>query len=95
MTGLSVELQTWKTEPDSDSSIPPPPPQAQAHHYQSFSLNSPSSAEMISMEMPPMGHIGQHHPPPHHQQQMSPNYDGSSDKKKRECTLVFVLEHGL
>ena len=34
-------------------------------------------------------------PSHHHQPQMSPNYDGSSDKKKRECTLIFVLEHGL
>ena len=89
---LSVELQSWKTEPDTESSIPHP---QTSGHYQTFSLSTASSAEMISMEMPPMGHLGQPHPPHHHQQQMSPNYDGSSDKKKRECTFVFVLEHGL
>ena len=52
---------------------------------------------MISMEMPGLGGLGPHHPA-HHQQsgQLSPGYDAGGDKKnKRECTLSFVLEHGL
>ena len=60
-----------------------------------FSLNplppqsvTPSASEMISMEMPPMGHIGQPHPG-HHQPQMSPTYESNSDKKKRECMLFL------
>ena len=97
---VTVDLQTgWKTDPDAETaaSLTPASVYPGGHHQASFSLVtsvSPAS-EMISMEMPPMGHIGQHHQPTHHQQQMSPNYDGSSDKKKRECTFIFVLEHGL
>ena len=93
---VTVDLQTgWKTDPDAETaaSLTPASVYPGGHHQASFSLVtsvSPAS-EMISMEMPPMGHIGQHHPPPHHQPQMSPmspNYDGS-DKKKRECEFVI------
>ena len=90
-----MDLQTWKTDPDSEIPHNPAP-----SFPPSFSLSplppapAPSS-EMISMEMPPMGHIGQPHPQSHHQPQMSPGYESNSDKKKRECMFLFVLEHGL
>ena len=101
-----VDLQTWKTDPDtaetvisvhsgqhsvtSVNTVTYPP-------VATFSLNplppqsvTPSAAEMISMEMPPMGHIGQPHPGAgHHQPQMSPGYESNSDKKKRECMLFL------
>ena len=101
---VTVDLQTgWKPDPDAETAailpVPQQPPAAfpGGHHHPSFSLVtsvSPAS-EMISMEMPVMGHIGQHHPPPHHQPQMSPNYDGSDKKKNRECRFHLVLMHGL
>ena len=103
--GVTVDLQTgWKPDPDAETAsiitVPqhqPPSSFPGGHQHPSFSLVtsvSPAS-EMISMEMPPMGHIGQHHPPPHHQSQMSPGYDGGDKKKNRECRFHFVLLHGL
>ena len=85
-----MELPSWKTEPsDAESS------QQQQQHFSSpsFSLAAaaPPVSEMISMEMPPMGHLGQPHPPPHHQPQLSPGYDDHHDKKKRECESYFLI----
>ena len=103
-----MDLHTWKTESDPESAITiphnsnPTYPPASAFNLsplppQPQSGGPASASEMISMEMPPMGHIGQPHPASgHHQPQMSPNYDSSCDKKKRECMfLFFILEHGL
>ena len=87
-----MELPSWKTEPsDAESSQQ----QQQQQHFSSpsFSLAAaaPPVSEMISMEMPPMGHLGQPHPPPHHQPQLSPGYDDHHDKKKRECESYFLI----
>ena len=88
-----MELPSWKTEPsDAESS------QQQQQHFSSPSFSLAAAAppvaavsEMISMEMPPMGHLGQPHPPPHHQPQLSPGYDDHHDKKKRECESYFLI----
>ena len=97
-----MDLQTgWKPDPDAETasiiSGPQHQPPASFHHHPSFGLVTSVSqaSDMISMEMPPMGHIGQHHPPPHHQPQMSPGYDSGDKKKNRECRFHFVLLHGL
>ena len=95
---FTVEFPAWKTEPETESGAgapsPGPPPS-----YPAFSISHSSAhpSDMISMEMPGLGGLGPHHPA-HHQQsgQLSPGYEAGGDKKnKRECTLSFVLEHGL